>query len=737
MGKWSRRAFIGAGVVAGGALVVGVAIRTGKPGDKIRSIVAGGDGENLINSFVKVDADNVVTAVVPHAEMGQGVHSTLAQMLADEMDADWENIRVVEAPPEDHYSSKDIGREFMAPDLKVPDILEPTVDGAFLKLIGTMFGQITGGSFSVRGTGQRGMRTAGAAAREMLTAAAAEKWGVPAGEIKAEKSVLIHAASGKSATFGEFAQMASEQSLPVSPALKDPADFKLMGKPIPRTDIPGKVDGSAVFGIDADVPGQKMTYAAVKAPPVVGAKVISMDTKVAKAMPGVQQILNMEDFVAVVADGYWQAQQALNTIKIDYSKTDADTLDQEGIFKRYTAALDEAGSDGGDEETSAGDVKEGYAGAVKKLTAEYKAPFLAHATMEPQNCTAWVHDGQCDIWTGHQSPTKVRRHAAELLDLPVEKVNYQNTYLGGGFGRRSETDSVEMAVRVAKATGNPVKLIWSREEDTQHDWYRPSSTSRFEAGIDDKGQLVSWSNIHTHLFDPPEAAQVPYYDIPNHLIRKVDVPMHLRFGPWRSVDHSHNSWFIESFLDEVAAEAGKDPVDQRRELLKKEPRFLAVLDKVAEMSNWKAARPEGTGLGVAIAPSFGSIVAQVAEVEMTDGKPKVTKVWCCADIGYAMNPDGAAAQMESAIIFGLTAALYGEITVKDGAVQQSNFHDYEMLRINEAPEIEVAFINGDTERLGGAGEPGLPPLAPAVTNAVFAATGKRIRELPLSKHSFT
>ncbi|SIN64715.1 isoquinoline 1-oxidoreductase, beta subunit [Parasphingorhabdus marina DSM 22363] len=736
MGKWTRRAFIGAGVVAGGALVVGVAIRTGKPDDRIRSIVAGGDGENLINSFVKVDKDNIVTAVVPHAEMGQGVHSTLAQMLADEMDADWEKVRVVEAPAEGHYASKEIGREFMAPDLKVPEILEPTVDGAFLSLIGSMFGTITGGSFSVRGTGQRGMRTAGAAAKEMLVAAAAEKWGVPAGEITAENSMLAHAGSGKSGSFGEFAELATEQDLPVRPKLKKLEDFKLMGKPVPRTDIPGKVDGTAVFGIDAKVPDQTLTYAAVKAPPVVGAKITGMDATAAKAMPGVQQILNMEDFVAVVADGYWQAQQALNTIKIDYSKTESDALDQEGIFKRYAAALDEAGSDGGDEETSAGDVKEGYAGAAKKLTAEYKAPFLAHATMEPQNCTAWVHDGQCDIWQGSQVPTKVRKFAAELLDIPVEKVNFQNTYLGGGFGRRSETDAVEMAVRISKATGNPVKLIWSREEDTQHDWYRPSSTSRFEAGLDENGRLVSWNNVHTHLFDPPEAAQVPYYAIPNHLIRKVDVPMHLRFGPWRSVDHSHNSWFIESFLDEVALEAGKDPLEQRRELLKDQPRFLAVLDKVAEMSNWKGERPEGTGLGIAIAPSFGSIVAQVAEVEIASGTPKVTKVWCCADIGYAMNPDSAAAQMESAIIYGLTAVLYGEISVRNGAVEQSNFHDYQMLRINESPEIEVAFINGDSEGLGGAGEPGLPPLAPAVTNAIFAASGKRVRELPLSKHSF-
>lgn len=736
-GNWTRRAFIGASLVTGGALVVGVAIRTGKPDDRIRSLVAGGDGESLLHSFVKIDKDNVVTAVVPQAEMGQGAHSTLAQMLADEMDADWESIRIVEAPADLVYSSKDTGREFLAPNLKVPDILEPTVDGAFLALIGAVFGQVTGGSFSVRGTGQRGMRTAGAAAREMLIAAAAQKWDVAVSEITTENSMLAHKASGKSATYGEFAAAAVEQDLPVNPTRKKVSEFKLMGRSMPRKDIPAKVNGNATFGIDVQIPGQTLTYAAVKAPPVVGAKIASMDAATAKTMPGVLQVLNMGDFVTVVADGYWQAQQALNTIAIKYTKTEADTLDTEALFARYAKALDEAGNSGGDEETNVGDANEAYVKAAKKLTAEYKVPFLAHATMEPQNCTAWVRDGQCDIWAGSQVPTKVRKFASDLLDFPIEKVNFQNVYLGGGFGRRSETDSVEMALRVAKATGYPTKLIWSREEDTAQDWYRPSSTSRFEAGLDDKGQLVSWNNVHTHLFDPQEATQVPYYNIPNNLVRKVDVPMHLRFGPWRSVDHSHNAWFIESFVDEVAATAGKDPLELRRELLKNSPRHLAVLNKAAEISNWGGKLPKGHGRGVALVPSFGSIVAQVAEVDMTGKKPRVTKVFCCADVGFAMNPDGVIAQMESAIVYGLTAALYGEISIKNGAVEQSNFHDYLMLRINEMPELEVSLINGDHEHLGGAGEPGLPPIAPAVTNAIFAATGKRIRELPVSKTNFT
>ncbi len=734
MGKWSRRAFIGAGVVAGGALVVGIAVRPGNPTDELKPLLAKGDGEELINAWVKVDANNKVTAIVPHAEMGQGAHSVLAQMLADEMDVDWEAVDILEAPAIPAYVGADLGREFIAPTLEVPKVLEPTVQGAFLSLANMMDLQITGGSFSIRGSGQRGMRTAGAAAREMLVAAAAEKWNVPAAEITTSNSILTHKSSGKSATYGEFAAAAATQDLPVKPRRKKVEEFTLMGKPMPRKDIPSKVNGTAGFGIDAQVEGMK--YAAVKAAPVVGATVEKIDASKAKTMPGVLQILNMGDFVAVVADGYWQAQKALGTIEATYSEAEGQNLDQGDVFARYAKALDEVGSDGGDVETDEGDAIGTFAEASKKVTAEYKVPFLAHATMEPMNCTASVKDGRCDLWMGTQSPLGTRRDVAKALGLDEDNVSLQNAYLGGGFGRRASSDVPVMAARIAKATGYPVKMIWSREEDTAQDLYRPSATSRFEAGLDDKGKLVSWNNVHTHLFDPQEAPQVPHYAIANHLIRKVDVPMHLRFGPWRSVDHSQQAWFIESFIDEIAVEAGKDPLELRRELLARSPRHLAVLNKAAEMSNWGSAMPRGHGRGIAFVPSFGSVVAQVAEVDMTGTKPRVTKVYCCADVGFAMNPDGVAAQMESAIVYGLTAALYGEISIKDGAVQQSNFHDYEMLRINEMPDVEVTLINGDHERLGGAGEPGLPPLAPAVTNAVFAATGKRVRELPLSKHSF-
>ncbi|MFC4293230.1 molybdopterin cofactor-binding domain-containing protein [Sphingorhabdus arenilitoris] len=731
-GKWTRRAFIGAGALTGGALIVGVAVRPGNPTGKLKSMLATGDGEALINAWVKIAPDNIVTAIVPHAEMGQGAHSALAQMLADELDADWNKVEIMEAPGVALYAGADIGREFLVPELEVPNILEPTVQGTFLKLADMMSIGFTGGSFSIRGAGNRSLRTAGAAARQMLIAAAAEKWGVPAAEISTAKSMLTHTASGKSATYGEFAAAAALQDMPVKPPRKTPDQYRLMGKAIARKDIPAKVDGSAIFGIDAKVDGMK--YAAVKAPPVTGARVEKMDASAAKSMPGILQILNMGDFVAVIADGYWQAQQALGTITAAYSKTEGDSADQTAIFAAYAKALDAAGADGGDVESEKGDAAAAFASAAKKVKAEYQAPFLAHATMEPMNCTARVKDGRCDLWVGTQNPLGVRRDVAAAIGIGEDNVTVHNAYLGGGFGRRSDSDVPVMAARLAKAAGYPVKMIWSREEDTAQDHYRPSAISRFEAGIDANGKLISWNNIHTHSFDPKEAPTMPYYDIDNHLIRKVDVPMHLRFGPWRSVDHSQHSWFIESFLDEVSEAAGKDPLEMRRMLLQNAPRHLAVLNKAAEMAGWGKPLPAGHGRGIAIAASFGSIVAEVAEVDLTSVKPRVTKVFCCADVGFAMNPGGVKAQMESAVIDGLSAALYGEITVKDGAVQQSNFHDYQMLRINEAPQIIVEIINGDPDRPGGAGEPGLPPVAPAVTNAIRAAGGKRIYQLPIAKH---
>lgn len=737
MNKWSRRGFIGAGIVAGGAFVVGVAIRPGNPVGRLKPLVAPGADQQLVNSWVRIDADNSITAFVPHSEMGQGTHSALAQMLADELDADWATLRVLEAPATNDYVDPDVLRALFAPDLHPPVLLEQTVGNLFAKVSQLAGARITGGSTAVRATGQRGLRIAGAAAREMLVAAAAAEWAVPPGEITTANSMLRHAPSHRAAPYAHFAEAAVRQTMPTAPTLKTPAQYRLMGRPLARKDIPAKVDGTAQFGIDTKIPGQTLKYAAVKGPPVPGATVLSMKIDAAKRMPGVLQILNMGDFVAVVADGYWQAQQALNTIEATYSTTGAERLDQDGLFKRFSKALDEAGETGGSSYYKQGDAKAALGAAAKTLTAEYRVPFLAHAPMEPVNCTAWVRDGKCDIWTGTQVPLIARAAIAKATGIAADAITMHVMYLGGGFGRRLETDYAVIGARIAKATGYPVKTIYSREEDIGNALYRPATMSRWKASLDRAGQPSGFDHVYLFAHHPDGAARLDYYDIPAQTIRTLDKPdMHLRFASWRSVDHSQLGFFNESFIDELAHAAGKDPLAFRLALLGKSPRHAAVLRKAAEMANWGSPLPTGTARGIALVPSFGSIVAEVAEVTMIAGKPRVTRIFCCADPGYAMNPDSFTAQMESAIVFGLSAALYGEISLKNGAVVQSNFHDYKVVRMYDAPEIHVAIINGDSEILGGGGEPGLPPVAPAVANAIFAATGERIRALPIENHVF-
>ncbi len=733
--KWTRRGFIGAGVLAGGALIVGVAVRPGNPVGKLGPIVAGGEGEQLVNSWVKIGADNVITAIVPHCEMGQGAHSVLAQMLADELDADWSLVRVMQAPADGNYVVTDTARGFVAPGtLDAPDWLEPTWNGLFTKISQLADVMITGGSSSIRTTGQRTMRIAGAAARQMLIAAAAREWGVPAAEIVTANSTLSHAASGKSAPYAKFAAAAAEEDMPQTPALKSPKDYRLMGTDAPRTDIPEKVTGAAQFGIDATVPGQKLTYAAVRKVPVPGTRIASMKADAAKTMPGVLQILNMGDFLAVVADSYWQAQQALNTIEAEYTKSESSIRSTADQFAAFAAALDQAGDQGGKELVGKGDVAAAMQGAAKKITAEYRAPYLAHAPLEPMNATVWVRDGKCEIWTSTQVPLMARSAAAKAIGLSADDVTMHHPLLGGGFGRRLETDYVVMAARIGLATGYPVKMIWSREEDTQKGLFRCADLSRFTGAIDAQGRLVAWNNVFTQHNDPAEACDAPFYDVPHKSIRVAEAELHLPFAAFRSVDHSQQAFFVESFIDEAAHAAGRDPVEFRLAMLGNSPRHKAVLEKVAAMSGWGTKPAAGRGRGVALVQSFGTIVAEVVEVDMSAGKPRLTQVWCAADPGFAMNPDGFRNQMEGGIVFGLTAALHGEITLKDGAVEQGNFNDYPMLRIDECPPIAVEIINADPVHLGGAGEPGLPPIAPALANAIFAASGKRIRELPIAKH---
>jgi isoquinoline 1-oxidoreductase beta subunit len=730
MGKWTRRAFVTTGVLAGGVLAIGIAIRPGNRSSKVARLVAG-DNESLINIWLKLDADNTVTAIIPHAEMGQGVHTTLAMMLADELDADWSLVKMLEAPAHPEYANHALARGYTLGDKQFPSWLLPTVDGFFLQATKMMSLQITGGSSSTRTTGQLSMRIAGAAAKAVLLQAAAENWGVAAGELRAKDSHIFHDSSGRRAPYAEFAMQAAQLKAPVLPRLKSPDEFTIMGTDVRKFDIPAKVDGSAVFGIDATVSGMK--YASVKAAPVFGTRVEAVDSESIQDMPGIRKIVNLGDAVAVVADSYWQASQALNQLAVRFTQSSDEDRDQADIYKQFATDLDAATASGKEQtDFRSGDTKVALANASRTVLAEYRVPYLAHATMEPMNCTAWVHDDLCELWLGTQNPLGFAAEVAEAIDFDSEKVLVHNQYLGGGFGRRAFSDYAIQAARIALESPYPIKLIWSREEDMRHDHYRQASISRFRAALDADGKPTAWENQFTEKHDPVEAPYIPY-GIDNQYIHFTESKTHVPWGFWRSVDHSVHAFFTESFIDELAVAAGKDPYRYRRDLLAQATRFRDVLDLAATKSDWERQLPDNWGRGIAIHKSFGSIVAQVVEVEVIEGKVQARRVVCAVDAGFAIHPDGMQAQMESGIAYGLTAALYGEISIRRGAVVQSNFHDYQMLRMNEAPAIETYIINSG-ESLGGAGEPGTPSIAPALANAIFDATGYRIRELPVKLH---
>jgi len=730
MGKWTRRAFISTGVLAGGVLVIGVAIRPGNRAGKVAPLIAQ-DGDTVLNVWLKIAPDNTVTAIVPHAEMGQGVHTTLAMMLADEMDADWSLVRMQEAPAHTEYANYALARGYALGDADFPAWLVDTVDGVFLAATKMMKLQITGGSTSVPTTGMLGMRVAGAAARAMLLEAAANTWQVPLAELSAGNSRIIHDRSGRSAPFAEFAAAAAEVTPPAKPPLKDPHEFRIMGTSPPRLDVPAKSDGSARFGIDAVLPGMK--YATVRAAPVFGSTVQTIDESSVQDMPGLRKVVNLGDAVAVIADGYWQAKQASDRLAIAFTPTDSDTVGQEDIFRHFGDVLDAANAKSGNKvDFEQGNAAQVLNGPGRIVEAEYRVPYLAHAPMEPMNCTAWVHDGICELWLGTQNPLGFAAEVGNAIGMDVENVVVHNQYLGGGFGRRAFPDVALQACRIAADVPYPVKLIWSREEDMRHDHYRQASISRFRAALGEDGNPLAWLNQYVDKHDPAEAPHIPYA-IDHQLIHYAESTTHVPWGFWRSVDHSLHAFFTESFIDELAHAAGRDPYEFRRDLLQDNPRFLAVLDLAASKAGWGDELPPNWGRGIAIHRSFGTIVANVVDVEVTEGSIRAHRVICAVDCGFAMHPDGLVAQMESGIVFGMTAALYGEISIRRGAVAQGNFHDYPMLRIDESPSIETHIINGGG-RVGGAGEPGTPAIAPALANAVFAATGIRVRELPISKH---
>ncbi len=740
MSKLTRRAFITTGIVAGGGLVVGVALR---PGNQVKDLAAklGDEGANLVHAYVKIDSDNVITAVIPHAEMGQGAQTALGQMLAEELDADWDQVKLEEAPAIGEYAMYAAGRRYLLAGIDFPNLVIPTVDGMMMRVADTLNMQITGGSMSVRTTGTLVMRTAGAATRQMLQQAAADAWDVPVAEVLTEKSHLIHGATNRREPYAAFATEVAAMTPSYTPTFKDAADYKIVGTHKPRHDIPAKVDGSVKFAMDIQLPN--MVYASVVRSPVPGGSLVEIDDSAARSIDGVIDVIvipattvnNMlgdtlsSESVAVVADSYWSANKAIKELKLQWSEVGFESVSSDGIFAQFNSDIS-AGTERQADHVQ-GESSSAFSSAAKVIDADYHVPFLAHTCMEPLNATADVRDGRCEVWIGCQNPLGFRRDIAATLGMDPENVTLHNQSMGGGFGRKARPDWALQVAYLAKEVGRPVQLIWSREEDVRQDFYRPAVQSRFRAAFDEQDNLLAWENTYTNKNEPIEAPLIPYA-IPAQDIGYVSSPVHIPFGAWRSVDHSQHGFFTESFIDEVANAAGKDAFEFRADLLKDSPRHLAILTRVAEEAQWSRPLPEGRGRGISLQESFGSLVAQVVEVTVTEGDVSVDRVVAVIDPGIAVAPDGIAAQLESGIIYGLTAALYGEITIENGAVVQSNFHDYQAVRMNEAPTIETHVINSGYD-IGGAGEPGTPGIAPALVNAVFNATGTRVRQLPLNR----
>ncbi len=658
-------------------------------------------------AFIQIAPDDTITIVTPSVEMGQGAHTGMPVIIMEELGGDWSRVVVKDSPAAVVYRNPMVGR------------------------------QMTTGSFSVRGW-YNDLRKVGAAAREMLVQAAASQWSVPTSECKVERGVITHAA-GHRATFGQVADQAARLPVPQSPALKSTDKHQLIGKDRPRVDVPPKVDGSAKYGVDVVLPD--MLHATVKTCPTFGGKLKSFDDSVAKQVSGYHATVPLADGVIVVARSFWQARKALEQVKVEYDLGPLATLDNTRVFATLHAGFDQPP---GVVARNDGDAAAALKGAKTVLEAVYEAPYLAHACMEPMNCVARVDDNGCEVWCGTQSQQSAQEMITRVLGIPAERIKINVMYLGGGFGRRGEADYVALAVTAAKAVGRPVKLLWTREEDIQHDFYRPASAVRFRAALDAQNKLTAIDATMVEASAPgPTAAHLTGgvadsgYRIPNFRVTGLNADIGIRFGYWRSVSHSHHPFMFEGFIDEIAYRLKQDPYQYRRSLLQDEQsqRLLRVLDMAAEKSGWGKA-PKGHFQGICAFPSYGSFVATVAEVSVSGKQVTLHRIVNAIDCGVAIHPDNIVAQLQGGMAFGLAAVLRGEITFDKGAVKQSNLHDYPMLLMTEMPTVE-SYIVPSTAPPGGVGEPGTGPIAPALANAICAATGERIRSLPLSKHGYT
>jgi isoquinoline 1-oxidoreductase subunit beta len=712
--RLNRRQFIVSSAAAAGGLALGWKV----PGGALKALAASGAGAEVgIWAVIKPDDTTIVR--IARSEMGQGTLTGLAQLVAEELECDWSKVQA----------------EYVAPEVNL----------AHKRAWGDMS---TGGSRGIR-TSVDYVRKGGAAARVMLTEAAAKQWGVSASECVAENSVVTHQPSGKKLRYGEVAEAASKLEVPTNVTLKDPKDWKIIGKPVKRLDTPDKLTGKLVYAIDVKLPD--MLNAAIAQCPVFGGKVKSVDADAIKAMPGFRQVVQVDDStVAVVADTWWQAKTALGKLPIVWDEGPNAKVSSATIAAFLKEGLDAKDAALGQKQ---GDFESAYAGAAKKIEAVYGTPFLNHATMEPMNCTALFKDGTVEIWVATQNGDASLAAAAEASGLPLSKVKVNKLHLGTGFGRRGQQDFVRQAVLIAKQMpGRPVKLIWSREEDMQHGFYRPVTQCKLKAGLDADGNLValhariSGQSILAYLapqrmvdgvdkvaFQGWLADEFGYMAIPNLLIDHAVRNTHVPVGFWRGVNHNQNAIYMECFIDEVAHAVGKDPLEFRRTLLAKNPKHRAILDAVAAKADWGKPLPKGVYRGIAQNMGFGSYVAAVAEVSVSDGKLKILRIVAGTDPGYAVNPQQIAAQVEGSFVYGLGAMLYGENTVKDGRIAESNFDDYEVMRLEAMPKVET-IIPASGGFWGGVGEPTIAVAPPAVLNAIFAATGKRIRTLPL-KHS--